>query len=63
LIFKTVSSELRVPEMGCVFPGLPKRNPELTLANAFGVLRSLKIFSNSQLFYFLCKALTVATNA
>jgi hypothetical protein len=31
-------SELRLREMGCAFPGLPKRNPGLELANAFSVI-------------------------
>ena len=34
--------ELRLEEMGCVFPGLPKRNPGLELANAFSVIVSDK---------------------
>ena len=31
-------SELRLREMGCDFPGLPKRNPGLELTNAFSVI-------------------------
>src|SRR5882672_1350241 len=34
-------SELRLREMRCVFPGLPKRNPGLELANAFSVMHFL----------------------
>jgi hypothetical protein len=35
-------SELRLREVGCVFPGLPKPNPGLELANAFSVIHSDK---------------------
>jgi hypothetical protein len=34
-------SELRLREMKRVFPGLPKRNPGLELANAFSVIHFL----------------------
>jgi hypothetical protein len=34
-------SELRLREMSCVVPGLPKRNPGLELANAFSVIHFL----------------------
>ena len=36
----TTPSELRLQEMRCLFPGLPKRNPRLELANAFSVMAS-----------------------
>ena len=38
-------SELRLQEMRCLFPGLPKRNPGLELANAFSV--EIEHFPNS----------------
>jgi hypothetical protein len=34
-------SELRLREMSCVVPGLPKRNPGLEFANAFSVINFL----------------------
>ena len=34
----TTPSELCLQEMRCLFPGLPKRNPGLELANAFSVI-------------------------
>ena len=35
---RATPSELRLREMRCLFPGLPKRNPGLELANAFSVI-------------------------
>ncbi|HYJ85373.1 MAG TPA: hypothetical protein VEW46_04920, partial [Pyrinomonadaceae bacterium] len=40
-------SELRLLKMNASFPGLPKRNPGLELANAFSVIHSYLQFSHS----------------
>ncbi|HYJ84542.1 MAG TPA: GNAT family N-acetyltransferase, partial [Pyrinomonadaceae bacterium] len=40
-------SELRLLKMNASFPGLPKRNPGLELANAFSVIHSYLQFSHT----------------